>query len=177
MSSGTRQEVLGKLQRRYQGAGAEHRRKLIDQAVELLGYHRKSATRALSSVEVERMRRTNTGRPAQYDARTLTPWLKQIWQATDYACSRRLVAMLPEWIPAFEAHERSMPRDVRERLLLASPRTLDRLLEPLRGQVSRRSLTRPGWLLRQQITIRGSVWEENKAGWLEVDTVALCGAA
>ena len=32
MSSGTRQEVLGKLRRRYQGAGAEHRRKLIDQA-------------------------------------------------------------------------------------------------------------------------------------------------
>ena len=177
MSSETRQEVLGKLRRRYQGAGAEYRRKLIDQAVELLGYHRKSAIRALSSVEVERARRTNTGRPARYDARTLTPWLKQIWQATDYACSRRLVAMLPEWIPAFEAHERSMPRDVRERLLLASARTLDRLLEPLRGQISRRSLTRPGSLLRQQIPIRGSVWEENKAGWLEVDTVALCGGS
>jgi len=28
-----RQEVLGKLQKRYQGAGAEHRSKLIDQAV------------------------------------------------------------------------------------------------------------------------------------------------
>jgi hypothetical protein len=100
MSSGTRQEVLVKLRRRYQGAGAEHRRKLIDQAVELLGYHRKSAIRALSSVEAESGRRTNTGRPARYDARTLIPWLKLIWQATDYACNRRLAAMLPEWIPA-----------------------------------------------------------------------------
>jgi hypothetical protein len=85
--------------------------------------------------------------------------------------------MLPEWIPAFEAHERSMPADVRERLLEASARTLDRLLGPLRAQASRRSLTRPGTLLRQQIPIRGSVWEEGKAGWLEVDTVALCGGS
>ena len=40
-----------------------------------------------------------------------------------------------------------------------------------------RCLTRPGTLLRQQIPIRGSVWEEDKAGWLEVDTVALCGGS
>jgi len=32
-------------------------------------------------------------------------------------------------------------------------------------------------LLRQQIPIGGSVWEEGKAGWLEVDTVALCGGS
>jgi hypothetical protein len=32
-------------------------------------------------------------------------------------------------------------------------------------------------LLRHQIPIRGSVWEEDKPGWLEVDTVALCGGS
>jgi hypothetical protein len=50
-------------------------------------------------------------------------------------------------------------------------------LEPLRVQGGRPSLTRPGTLLRHQIPIRGSVWEEGKAGWLEVDTVALCGGS
>jgi hypothetical protein len=89
MSPGARQEVLRKLRRRYQGGGAEHQRKLIDQAVELLGYHRKPAIRALSSAETELGRRTNTGRTARYDARMLTPWLEQVWKATDYACSRR----------------------------------------------------------------------------------------
>jgi len=88
-----------------------------------------------------------------------------------------LVAMLPEWIPAYEQHERRMPGEVREKLLLASGRTLDRLLAPLRGQGAGRSLTRPGTLLRQQIPIRGSMWEEGKAGWMEVDTVALCGGS
>jgi hypothetical protein len=85
--------------------------------------------------------------------------------------------MLPEWIPAYEAHEQGLPGEVREKLLRASARTLDRLLEPLRVQGDRRSLTRPGTLLRQQIPIRGSVWEEGKVGWLEVDTVALCGGS
>ena len=40
MSFGTRQNGLGKLRMRYHDAEAEHRRKLIDQAGELLSYHR-----------------------------------------------------------------------------------------------------------------------------------------
>jgi hypothetical protein len=177
MNQSTRRQVLEKLRRRYEHAGAEHKRKLIDQAVQLLGYHRKAAIRALRRQAVGRSSVILTGRPVKYEPSLLVPWLRPIWQATDYACGRRLVAMLPEWIPAYEQHERRMPGEVREKLLLASGRTLDRLLEPLRGQGAGRSLTRPGTLLRQQIPIRGSVWEEGKAGWLEVDTVALCGGS
>ena len=177
MNQTTRIEVLEKLRRRYGNAGAEHKRKLIDQAVQLLGYHRKAAIRALRRQAVERGPLILTGRPVKYEPSLLVPWLRPIWQATDYACGRRLVAMLPEWIPAYEQHERRMPQEVRDKLLLASGRTLDRLLEPLRGAGAGRSLTRPGTLLRHQIPIRGSVWEEGKAGWLEVDTVALCGGS
>lgn len=177
MSQQTREEVLTKLRGRYQGAGTEHKRKLLDQAQEVLGYHRKSAIRALRARPVERGPRIITGRPITYDPGLLLRWLRPIWAATDYACGRRLVAMLPEWVPAYEQHERRLPAEVREKLLMASGRTLDRLLEPLRVQRGGRSLTRPGTLLRQQIPIRGSVWEEGKAGWLEVDTVALCGGS
>lgn len=177
MSKLTRVEVLEKLRRRYGSAGAEHKRKLLDQAQELLGYHRKSAIRALGQATVVRGPWIITGRPVEYEPRLLRRWLRPIWAATDYACGRRLVAMLPEWIPAYEQHERSLPVEVREKLLLASGRTLDRLLEPLRVRGAGRCLTRPGTLLRQQIPIRGSLWEEGKAGWLEVDTVALCGGS
>jgi hypothetical protein len=90
-----------------------------------------------------------TGRPVKFESERLLPWLRPIWQATDYACGQRLVAMLPEWIPAYEQHERRRPGEVREKLLLASGRTLNRLLAPLRGQGNGRSLTRPGTLLRQ----------------------------
>jgi len=177
MSKLSREEVLKKLRRRYERAGTEHKAKLLDQAQELLGYHRKSAIRALRAPEVVSGPVIVSGRPVSYEPELLVPWLREIWQATDYACGRRLVAMLPEWIPAYEQHERRMPTEVREKLLSASGRTLARLLEPLRGQGRGRSLTRPGTLLRQQIPIRGSFWEEGKAGWLEVDTVALCGGS
>lgn len=177
MSQRTRTEVLTKLRQRYASAGAEYKRKLLDQAQELLGYHRKAAIRALRAPVGVRGPWISTGRPVQYAPSLLVPWLRPIWQATDYACGRRLVAMLPEWIPAYEQHERRLPGEVREKLLLASGRTLDRLLEPLRAHGAGRALTRPGTLLRQQIPIRGSVWEEGKAGWLEVDTVALCGGS
>lgn len=177
MSQTTRREVLKKLRRRYVSAGPEHKRKLLDQAQEFLGYHRKAAIRSLRAPTIERGPRIITGRPTSYSPGLLLPYLRPIWQATDFACGRRLVAMLPEWIPAYEQHERRLPGEVREKLLAASGRTLDRLLEPLRGQGAGRCLTRPGTLLRQQIPIRGSVWEEGKAGWLEVDTVALCGGS
>ena len=179
MNRSTRSQVLEKMRRRYKTAGAEHKTKLLDQAVQLLGYHRKAAIRALRQAVVSSLSGpvVLSGRPVKYEPNLLLPWLRPIWQASDYACGRRLVAMLPEWIPAYEQHEKSMPGEVREKLLLASGRTLDRLLEPLRGQGAGRSLTRPGTLLRQQIPIRGSLWEEGQAGWLEVDTVALCGGS
>jgi hypothetical protein len=177
MSQRTRKEVLNKLRRRYATAGREHKRQLLNEAQALLGYHRKAAIRALGGVAPVATPFVRTGRPVVFAASALLPWLQPIWAATDYACGRRLVAMLPEWVPAYEAHVRPMPTDVRERLLLASGRTLDRLLAPLRGLPRGRCLTRPGTLLRQQIPIRGSVWEDGKAGWLEVDTVALCGGS
>lgn len=177
MNPTTRRELLNKLRRRYAGAGAEYKRKLLDQAVQLLGYHRKAAIRALGRVAAAPGPLLRTGRPPEYEPSRLAPWLKPIWQASDYACGRRLVAMLPEWIPAYEQHERALPGEVREKLLGASARTLDRLLAPLRVQGGRRPLTRPGTLLRHQIPIRGSLWEQDQPGWLETDTVALCGAS
>lgn len=47
MSKETKDEVLVRLRRRYATAGAQHKSKRLDQAVELLGYHRKAAIRAL----------------------------------------------------------------------------------------------------------------------------------
>ncbi len=177
MSQTTRKEILERLRRRYRNAGLEHKHRLLDQAQELLGYHRKSAVRALNGPQAEPAPWINTGRPLKYAPEVLLRWLQPIWRAADYACGRRLVAMLPDWIPAYEAYERRVPGEVREKLLEASARTLDRLLHPLRCQGQGRCLTRPGTLLRHQIPIRGSVWEEDKPGWLEVDTVALCGGS
>lgn len=177
MSQMTKNEIMSKLRRRYESAGPLHKTKLIDEAVALLGYHRKAAIRALNAPPALALPAVITGRPRLYESKKLLPVLRVIWEAADCPCARRLVAMMPDWLEAYEEHERSVPADVREGLLEASDRTLDRLLQPLRAQKRAPSLTRPGSLLRQQIPIRGSLWEEGKAGWLEVDTVALCGGS
>lgn len=175
MSQKTRKEVLGKLRRQYAKAGPEFKRQLLDQAVEILGYHRKAAIRALRAQPPPvRSPALRLGRPRDYDPVRLLPVLKPIWFAALQPCGSRLAALLPEWVPAYEVDHRRLDPDLRESLLAVSARTLDRLLVPLRVNLRRRGGTRPGSLLRQSIPIRGG-WDEEGAGWLEVDTVALCG--
>ena len=177
MSKETKQEVLTRLRRRYATAGAEHKGKLLDQAVELLGYHRKAAIRALGQPPAQpgpSSLNVVLGRPKTYHPETLRPILKPIWFSAFQPCGSRLHALLPEWLPAYELDHRGIDPDLRRCLLAASARTLDRLIAPLRVGLARRGGTRPGSLLRQSIPIRGT-WTEEGPGWLEMDTVALCG--
>ena len=177
MSQKTRKEVLKRLRGQYGRAGAEYKSQLLDQAVKLLGYHRKAAIRALrAKPATARFPALRSGRPKEYDAQRLLPLLKPIWFAALQPCGGRLHALLPEWLPAYEQDHRKVDADLKRCLLAASPRTLDRLISPLRSLGRRRGATRPGSLLRQSIPIRGP-WSEEGPGWLEVDTVALCGGS
>jgi hypothetical protein len=179
MSKETKQQILIRLRRRYTTAGAPHKSKLLDQAVELLGYHRKAAIRALRPPrpkEVALKVNLVLGRPKTYHPENLLPILKPIWFKAFQPCGSRLHALLPEWLPAYEQDQRRIDSNLRHCLLSASARTLDRLVSPLRVGLARRGGTRPGNLLRQSIPIRGA-WTEEGPGWLEMDTVALCGGA
>lgn len=179
MSKETKDQVLARLRRRYVTAGLPHKAKLLDQAVELLGYHRKAAIRALRQSQAQaRVQRISLvlGRPRTYHPERLLPILKPIWFSAFQPCGSRLHALLPEWVPAYEADHRRIHPDLRQCLLAASARTLERLIAPLRVGLARRGGTRPGSLLRQSIPIRGT-WTEEGPGWLEMDTVALCGGA
>jgi hypothetical protein len=173
MSQITRQEVLAAQRERYARAGKEHKTKIINELVELLGYHRKAAIRALQSRPMIAAPYV-LGRPKEYDPDQLRPPLKAIWLAALQPCGVRLKACLSDWLPAYEADHRRLNADVRQALLAASRATLDRLLIPARIEHRRRATTRPGTLLRHQIPIR-TEWAENQTGFLEMDTVALCG--
>lgn len=176
MSVVTRGEVMVKLRSRYRNAGLKYRGKLIDQAVELFGYHRKAAIRALAWRPRPTLPRT--GRPPKYDRAALQPALKTIWLASQQPCGKRLVAMMGDWVPAYEAYHRSLSEPLKEQLLSMSSATLDRMLLPLRARHGAKSIpTRPGAMLRQEIPIRGGAWQESQAGWLEADTVSLSGGS
>jgi len=175
MSQITRQEVLLRKRERYERAGREHKSKIIDELVDLFGYHRKAAIRALKKPGGGRSAYA-PGRPKEYDPAKLLVPLKAIWLQALQPCGVRLKAALPEWVPAYEEDHRRLNSDVREALLSASRATLDRLLRPARVEHRRRASTRPGSLLRQQIPIR-TEWTEDVPGYLEMDTVALCGGS
>lgn len=173
MSQKTRTEVLAKKRDRYARAGKEHKTKIINELVELFDYHRKAAIRALQARPV-RAAPFVIGRPKEYDPDKLRAPLKAIWLAALQPCGVRLKACLPDWLPAYEEDHRRLNADVCQALLAASRATLDRLLIPARIEHRRRATTRPGTLLRHQIPIR-TEWTEAQAGFLEMDTVALCG--
>jgi hypothetical protein len=176
MSVETRREVMLKLRARYRNAGFKYRVKLIDQAVQLFGYHRKSAIRFFGAEP--RVPRPRPGRPVKYDWSALGPALKAIWLSGQQPCGKRLAAMMPDWIPGYEAYHQSLSAPHREQLLAASSATLDRMLAPMRARHVRKTMgTKPGAMLRQEIPIRGGAWQESEAGWLEADTVSLSGGS
>lgn len=176
MSVESRREVMVQLRARYGKAGPKYRVKLIDQAVELFAYHRKSAIRFLGAAPTAQ--RSRGGRPPKYDAAAMLPALKAIWLSGQQPCGKRLVAMMADWVAAYEAYHRSLSSPLKEQLLTASSATLDRMLAPLRARYAAKPMgTRPGAMLRQEIPIRGGSWQENEAGWLEADTVSLSGGS
>jgi hypothetical protein len=129
MSQTTRKEILTKMQVHYGRAGLEYRSKLIDQVVELFGYHRKAAIRALGRpAPVGLLAPFVIGRPKEYDPEKLLVVLKPIWLAALQPCGKRLVAALPAWVPAYEQDHRRLDGDVRRSLLSANE------VEPVRGR-------------------------------------------
>jgi len=174
MSPNTRQEVLRQMRRRYLHAGRRYKSQLVTELVEYFGYHRKAAVRALRPKPVLVRAPFARGRPKEYSPERLLPPLKAIWLAALQPCGVRLKACLPEWLADYEADHGRLDADVRQALLSASRATLDRLLRPARIEHRRRTITRPGQLLRGEIPLRTD-WPEAVPGYLELDTVALCG--
>ncbi len=175
-SQNTRQEVLAQMRRRYARAGRPFKSQLVNELVELFGYHRKAALRARWPRPAVERAPFVRGRPKEYSPDKLLPPLKAIWLAVLQPCGVRLKACLPDWLPAYEADHRRLDPDVRQRLLSASRATLDRLLIPARIEHRRRASPRPGSLLRSEIPVR-TEWPEAAPGYLEMDPVALCGGS
>ncbi len=89
MSQLTRREVLAKLQHRYERAGVEYKSRLITQAVELFGYHRKAAIRALRRrPRVGPAAPYVIGRPREYGLAALQPCGKS--STTGPSCGMRM---------------------------------------------------------------------------------------
>jgi hypothetical protein len=172
MSQKSKREYLERIHGRYQRAGREHKKKILDEFCANCGHHRKHAIRLLRGAL--KKARARPGPEAEYGPELL-PHLKRIWLASDQMCSKRLAPALPIWVP----FDPEIPEEVRTKLLRISPAQIDRLLRPIRAHypARRRSGTRPGSLIARQIPIRTDNDDSTEPGYFEVDTVSHGGAS
>jgi hypothetical protein len=168
-------EYAAAIRDRYCRVNKEEKKKILDEFVKVTGYHRKAAIRLL--LRIPKIKDKHPGRPSSYN-KVLEP-LRAIWEASDRLCSKRLQPFLPELIQVLKRKgELKIDADVEAQLTKLSPATIDRLLEPARRVGGRKpiSTTKPGSILKSLIPIRTFAdWQENRPGFLEIDTVAHCG--
>ena len=172
---------------RYRRSRKKEKGCILDEFVEMTGYHRSYAAWLLNQqgrkvwinrkvavvgeVGIRRARR----RRKIYGAEVKRVLIR-LWKMLDYLCGKRLVGALPAAIEALERHgELKLTEQLRCKLLSISAATIDRLLaaEKRKLQLKGRSGTKPGTLLRHQIPIRTfSDWNDARPGFVEADLVA-----
>ena len=168
-------EYAAAVRDRYYRSNKLEKKKILDEFVEVTGYHRKAVIRLL--LKEPKPKGKPLGRPGRYN-QVVEP-LRVIWEASDRLCSKRLKPFLPEMIQVLrQKGELKINADIEAQLMKLSPATIDRLLESVRQVGGRKPLstTRPGSILKNSIPIRTFAdWQENRPGFLEIDTVAHCG--
>lgn len=170
-------EYVEALRPRYGKAGKGKKGKMLDEFVQVTGLHRKAAIRLLNQVS-QLTAGKRRGRQRKYGSEVAEA-LREVWEASDRLCSKRLKPFLPEMAEVLRRHgEQRIDASLEAQLCSMSPSTIDRMLRPYRrlGGWKPLSTTRPGSLLKSSIPIRTFAdWQEDQPGFMETDLVAHCG--
>lgn len=170
-------EYAAALRPRYHLASRTDKTRLLDEFCLATGRHRKVAIRIL--LRRPKRSRSRAGRPQEYGI-MLRPLLEQLWEASDFLCSKRLAPYLPELLDALERHEElTVSAQQRTALRHISPATIDRVLRPVRRLHRRHGLatTSPSLAaLRAQVPLRTfGEWANVPPGSVQVDLLGHCG--
>jgi hypothetical protein len=170
----TRRELIVALRGRYAEAYRKSKRTILDEFVEVSGYHRKHAIRLLGSKS--RIRKKEPQRAGRLYGEAVLQALILLWEAADRICGKRLKALLPVLIEAMERHGHlQLDAEVRSRLLTVSAATIDRLLSGVREKGKQRRSGIPT-VLRKAIPVRTfGDWKDPVPGNMEADFVCHCG--
>ena len=163
---------------RYRKAKKKHKVGILNEFCAVCNYHRKHAIRLLGTpFRQSKPKPKRRGIKSTYNNPDILEPIIKIWLATYQMCSKKLKVALPQWLPFYEHEYGKLPEEVKNKLLLISPATIDRLLKPSKIKHKKRGLcgTKPGSLLKNQIPIRSGNWDITKPGFCEADTVAHCG--
>jgi len=181
MSLKSRREYLVRIKPRYLKVSREEKSIMLDEYSKVTGLVRKYIIQILSAKvsEEDKKNHIRKKRKPVYDVFVIIK-LKKLWQLMDYPCGLRMKSMMREWIRKLKSFgEIILSEEVENKLLKISSSTIDRKLVKAKTEEHRKtfSTTKPGTLLKNQIPIRTSSWEETQIGFCELDTVAHCGSS